>query len=308
MPTNFEPQVINTQYPIVKPDGSIFWHDRACDLLIPDNQGYSTDPQTGTRWACGAKPRSRHPQYAAVGSIPGVPTFTEWQAPIAFDFPIIPKESWSEAIKEAEAKKMFPFNHVNTPAHNQDGLGYCWIYCSTQAAISMRDMSGQPHRVLSACSVGAPVNNFSNSGGWPLEGMQYAAKNGWCCQDAWKDLSLSRDNMTKPDVIAQRPFYKITEMLDVDGSGDTLRSHIITLLCHGIPLVITYSWWNHAIWMARVRADGSALLATIMNSWGNWGYANEHNITAFGDYDLYGRGLPGDTQALIRMGDHSHGA
>lgn len=178
--------------------------------------------------------------------------------------------------------------------------GNCWVYCVAQAMTALRDFQGHPHARISACSIGGPIKNYVNEGGWPEEALMYAIEHGGVTEKYWPNLSLDRNLYNQT---LQHRIHKVFRAYRADRES---FDEIATAAFNGHASTTAFMWWMHAI-MGGVRIidlDGTDRWGhEIRNSWGeNTGTANIHGVHGFQTFEVAGnsgRGNPDDVTILV---------
>lgn len=193
------------------------------------------------------------------------------------EFPLIPRDQWSERIREQEANKTRLSDLRHWPALDQNGQGYCWAYSSTAAVMLLRAKAGMPFRRLSAHGVACKIMNFRDRGGWGALSLDWITENGIPDVEHWPEKSMSRQN-DKPETWENAAEHRITEgWIDLDIShpadADLSFDQVATLLLCGIPVVVDFNWWAHSVCaMDLVETSPGQFGLRILNSWSdNWG-------------------------------------
>ena len=136
----------------------------------------TVDGQTALR---GMRPRdwTRHPYGAVAGT-----------APFPADL-LIPENEWEDRIKEQESEQS-SLEHIadarGIKVKNQQSTNYCWVNAPTHCVELLRAKQGQSFVELSPASVGAPINDYQNQGGWGPEAVAYIAKYGLVPSSLWQ--------------------------------------------------------------------------------------------------------------------------
>jgi|GEM_PF-1224881 len=238
----------------------------------------------------GARPIEEHPVYRDYAAVP----YTEYVE----DFPLIPRSEWDSRIEEMDAKDMWPTDHFRFDSFDQDGLGYCWINCVAQAMTLCRDMQGHPHRRISSASMGGPIKNYRNQGGWPEDGVDYAIEHGAVDQNHWGNNALNR-SLYNP-TLDHRKHYKVTKAYKCSRESFD-EAATCAFRCHGG--IGSFNWWGHAVMygVRVVKLGRSDYGIELRNSWGEgWGSKNKHGVGGFSV--LEGRkSLPSDMIVVAQV-------
>src|SRR5262249_49423582 len=68
--------------------------------------------------------------------------------------------------------------HYGLPCKDQNGTNYCWANSPVYALEFVRIWQNYPKVILSPASVGAPINNFQNQGGYGKNALKWLTDNG----------------------------------------------------------------------------------------------------------------------------------
>lgn len=189
----------------------------------------------------------------------------------ADDFPdelLVPDSEVEARIKEAEETKTRLsdlMNQAGLPCKNQQNTNYCWINAPTHCVEIIRVIQNQPMVILSPASVGGPMTNFQNVGGWGGPGLAGIFARGLCPVNKWPANAIDRSYWTEENK-ALALHYRQTEWWELKPRN--LRQ-LVSLLLRRIPVAGGYNWWSHEITNYEpVWIDG-AVAIRIRNSWGD---------------------------------------
>lgn len=190
---------------------------------------------------------------------------------------LIPESEWEARIREMEETKTRLSDLVDQaglPCKNQEQTNYCWINAPTHCVEIVRVIQNQPMVLLSPASVGGPMTDFQNVGGWGGPGLAGIAERGLCPVDKWPANAISRSYWT-PENKTLALNYRQTEWWE--GKPRNLRQ-LVSLLLRRTPTAGGYNWWSHEVTLYEpVWLDGTVAIR-FRNSWGmNWG-SNGYSI------------------------------
>ena len=193
--------------------------------------------------------------------------------------PLVPRSEWTARIAAAAGKSLKDLYPL--PAKDQNGLGYCWVYGSTRAVEIERVRTGLTQLEFCPESLGGPLTNWQNEGGYASEafaGLETAgiAESKLCpfphhlnprtWDRLWKDNALSHETATW------------TEISPDDRSPDF--DEIVTALLDNRPVAAGLSWWGHLVCFLQPillppetncqvnTPDGAKVGILFQNSWG----------------------------------------
>ena len=187
----------------------------------------------------------------------------------AFDFPLIPRNEWQARIEEMEKTRSRLSDLIlqaGNPNKNQGNTNYCWVNAVVRAMEIVRLMNGLPYVALSPASVGGPIKNYRNQGGWGGEALDYIIEHGVANCDTWPANAIDRqyDNEASR---ANRLLHTFKEWTDV-ASRDFDQK--MTLLFNRIPVPCGYNHMGHEMCSVDpVYLGGDDFGARDENSWGD---------------------------------------
>lgn len=188
-----------------------------------------------------------------------------------FSLSLIPESDWRGLIEEQEATQS-SITHLSDAAgvqvKDQNGTKYCWINATVHAYEIARAQAGLPLIKFSPASVGAPIKNYSNVGGYGIEGLSYVIRNGVVPESLWPANAIDPRYDTA-ESRAERAKHKVTEWWEIPaGNFEALATAL--LLNH--PVSAGYQWWGHQITCVRLVYRDGQFMVEIDNSWGRqWG-------------------------------------
>ena len=189
-----------------------------------------------------------------------------------FNIPLIPESEWRERIEHQERTRsslVHLADDAGLKVLDQNGTNYCWINGTIRAMELFRLANGMPTVKLSPASVGAPIKNYRNEGGWGIEGLRYLTQYGAVPVSMWPANAIDRRYDTAESK-AIRGQFMVKEWFELPARS---FEALATCLLLNIPVSAGYNWWGHQICCVRlvVQANGD-FGAEIDNSWGtSWG-------------------------------------
>lgn len=196
---------------------------------------------------------------------------------VAEPFPadlLIPESEWQARIKEMEERKSRISDiciQGDLPCKDQNGTSQCWVNAPTHCIEIIRLVQNQEKVILSPSSVGGPVKNFRDPGGWGKEALEYGMAHGWCPVDKWPANAINRQYWTEENKqLALK--YRQTEWWELRPRN---TAELISCLLRRMPTAVGLNWWSHEVtYCDPVWLDGT-VVCRIRNSWGmNWPSAN----------------------------------
>lgn len=181
--------------------------------------------------------------------------------------PLIPENEWDDIIRQFQKDKSTLIDlckEMQLPCKNQASTNYCWVNAPTHCCeITRLTETGQVVS-LSPASAGAPIKNFTNSGGWGNQALNYFKQYGLNYSSDWPDNAISRqyytaDNREKAKQNTVYEFYVLNSWVE---RGSCILA--------GIPTADGYNWWSHEVIGAGIVLGNHDLI--IRNSWAmSWG-------------------------------------
>lgn len=178
----------------------------------------------------------------------------------------VPKNEWKDWIAEMEEKKTRLsdlMNQAGLPCKDQSQTNYCWINAPTHTVEMNRVVQNQPMVILSPASVGGPLTNFRNVGGWGGPAFVGIDKMGLCPVEKWPANAIDRSYWTEENK-ALALFYRQTEWYELPERD--LES-LISALLRRVPIAGGYNWWSHEITNYDPVWVNNAIGVRIRNSW-----------------------------------------
>lgn len=209
------------------------------------------------------------------GTVPkGTPKFSD-------SYSLIPRSQWKALIAEGKGTFLSDLKKAaGIKQKNQNGLNYCWAYASVATVETIRALQGQPHIDLSPESVGGPVKNWRNVGGWGYDALDQLTKYGACSSSYMNSPNSLSPSRWKSGWEADALNHKIIASwasID-DGSFDA----VVTAALLRLPVSIGLDWWGHQVEVCDpVILDNGQVGVLIMNSWANvnWGDGGYGTLT-----------------------------
>lgn len=181
--------------------------------------------------------------------------------------PLIPENEWDDIIRQKEKDKatlMDLCRGMGLPCKNQANTNYCWINAPTHCCEITRLVETGQVISLSPASGGAPIKNFSNSGGWGNQALNWFKEHGLNYSVDWPDNAIQRSYYNEQN--KQKAKKNIVREFFVLNSWQERVSCILA----DIPTADGYNWWRHEVAGVGIVISSHDLI--IRNSWGmNWG-------------------------------------
>ncbi len=178
----------------------------------------------------------------------------------------IPKVEWKDWIADMEEKKTRTSDLINQaalPCKNQASTNYCWINAPCHCIEINRVIQNQPMVILSPASVGGPMTQFRNVGGWGGPGLAYAGLHGFVPVEQWPANAIQSSYNTQENrQIALN--YRQTEWYEL---GERDMDQLISCLLRRIPVAVGYNWWSHEVTAVDAVWVNGKIGIRIRNSW-----------------------------------------
>lgn len=181
--------------------------------------------------------------------------------------PLIDPSEYRDRIEEMERTKTRLSDLIKAAgmrSKNQKSTNYCWVFAATSAVQVVRIIQGEQHVELSPASVGCPITNYRNVGGWSTRAIEYGGPKGWVPSSMWPDTAIDAtyDNaQTK----AERANYLCPEWWELSSRSD---QELMTCLLSRIPVAIGQNHWSHAVLACDPLIDASGNTShRDLNSW-----------------------------------------
>lgn len=193
---------------------------------------------------------------------------------LASPFPdelLIPRSEWQARIQEMEETKTRLSDLVDLaglPCKDQASTNYCWCNAPVHCMEIVRVLQNQAMTILSPASVGAPIKNFQNVGGWGREALQWLIEKGVTPISTWPANAIDRRYYTDANrELALK--YRATEWWQLVPRN---LDQQISLLLRRIPIAVGLNYWSHEVTdYEPVWLDGTVAIR-FRNSWGmGWG-------------------------------------
>ena len=179
---------------------------------------------------------------------------------------LIPRSEWEDRIKEMEEQKTRLsdlMDQAGLPCKDQGQTNYCWINAPTHCVEMVRVIQNQPLVILSPASVGGPMTNFQNVGGWGGPGLAYIGSKGLVPVTRWPANAIDRSYWTEDNKVTAL-FYRQTEWWELEPRN---LDQLVSCLLRRIPVAGGYNWWSHDVTnYDAVLMDGTVAIRT-RNSW-----------------------------------------
>lgn len=191
-----------------------------------------------------------------------------------FTLPVFSRQEIKERAQDREESKSRIFDimqQAGVKPLNQGSTYYCWVNGVTDAVQVARVLAGAPHVPLSPASVGAPIKNYSNVGGWGIQAAKYGALHGWCPQSMWPANAIKKQYDT-PESRAERAKYRIAP----DGWLDLPQGAwepVWTALLLGFACPLAHMEWQHLVLAIDVGISSSGEILTLCR---NSGYGRDN--------------------------------
>jgi len=218
----------------------------------------------------------------------------------SFGINVIPRSEWPAriaALKAANAGLMPLTYHI--PPYDQNGTNYCWCNAVAQGMTAMGYQQGRPHYLLSAASIGGPITNYRNVGGWGADAMNFGQKTGAVRVDLWPSNAISSSYFKKAEVQADYPRNKLTaQIADLGQTGGSMFDEVATCVLLGAPVPVGYNWWSHEVLAVGLEIKDGKPYLILRNSWGQY---EDNGFFLLPEGSGRNKGTPDDAQAILSM-------
>lgn len=181
-------------------------------------------------------------------------------------YPVIPRDQWPHLVKDGQGTFLSDLiKAVKIPAKDQDGLGYCWVYASTELVEVERAVQNQGYVSLSPESVGGPLTGWRNQGGDGIDALNQLTSAG-CCANSFMDkansLSSSRWKTGWQQDASSHTI--VVSWASVDNFDE-----VFSALLYRMPVSIGLNWWGHQVMLTDpVILPNGGYGVVFRNSWG----------------------------------------
>lgn len=197
------------------------------------------------------------------------PRASSWMA--QWTRPVYPRSEWKDRIEEREQTRTIFSKLVRAkkiPTPDQNGTNFCWVYGPITALICMRAWRNLPYVEYSRESVGAPIKNYRDDGGWGDEALKRIVEVGPMPQNLWPRHVISggkKYNTAANLLIANQ--HIVSEFITLQ---DRNFSQLITALLDDLVVAVGYNWWKHEVCAIDPVVIGTNEFGIrIWNSWGS---------------------------------------
>lgn len=233
---------------------------------------------------------AKKPRTIAYGANPNVRTFEN------SGIDLIPESEWSARAAALKARQARVSDICDFKPLDQNGTNYCWANGVVNCMRVARRQAGLPFVDLSPASVAAPIKNYSNSGGWGQEALQYIRDNGVADVECWPPNAISRTYMNDKT----KENYKRHQAREWFELEDRNFAQLASCLLQNVAVAVGYNWWSHEVMAVDLEeASPGVFTVLIWNSWGNWGDANSRGIKGFG-YLSRSKATPDDACGIFQ--------
>jgi hypothetical protein len=196
---------------------------------------------------------------------------------------LIPREQWDDLIAKMDAENAWLETLVRSsvPCQDQGQLEECHAFSTTEAAQISQAKQGEGAPAFAATSVGMPVTGWQNQGADIADDWAQIRDYGVCTVDYLPDgvVMPPQDGNTIRLLCtesAYKPGWRENALLHREFAGLDLRltdlsfDAMATACFRGLPVVVAFSWWSHAITGGyRVKKLGNGQYALLYRN--NWG-------------------------------------
>lgn len=196
----------------------------------------------------------------------------------------VPREQWPALIAAGAGNWLSDLvQYRKMLAKSQGRLNFCWAFGTTRTYEIARVVMGLEHVDLSPESLGGPLTNWRNVGGYASEAFEGLEQNGICessFMDAPNSLSPSRWKAGWQEHAKQ---HRAPQWYEIGSNFDDM----MTCLLNRMAVAAGLSWWRHLVafldplmWVgSKLWTPGDAIPTSLrnvtfgvlmQNSWGTW--------------------------------------
>ena len=146
----------------------------------------------------------------------------------------------------------------------QNGLGFCWAYSLSQAAMSVRATMSQTFVQLAPESL-AELTGYQNKGYYLDRALEYASANGIASRATVPQFKITKAQWD-PKYTDDRQNYMPLEWYDLGGKD--VWAETVTALLQGWGCYVGYAWWSHAVFLDMLRVNNGKIEVHTPNSHG----------------------------------------
>jgi hypothetical protein len=210
--------------------------------------------------------------------------------------PIHSKESWELHVGETDQLCLDRKKHVETDGYRglvycatvPNGIlvtrrngsvllsGNCWCHSGVSAQLLVRAAMGESYLDLSPFSIGCPIKNYRDEGGWGAEGVEFQGTKGCATSEFWPQRSMSKSN-DNPKTWENAAKHKYVQWMDCSDDARERKLQVMTALLLNWPVIADFNWWSHSVCLARLMSRDKTRL------WNSWG--DSWSDQGFGDLD-----------------------
>lgn len=175
----------------------------------------------------------------------------------------IPRSQWRDLVDAGAGTFLHDEAAAALPVHNQGHTNFCWCHAAVRTLEHLRYRNERDATRLSSAAVAIPLTAGRNIGGNPEEALQQLQMQGTVPLEMWPDETRSgpKDLLTFNTVALRNRMLKWVSIRGFDMQ--------YTFLLKRIPIILTLSWWTHAVAAVQPGFDenGHPVIG-FDNSWG----------------------------------------
>jgi hypothetical protein len=216
-----------------------------------------------------------------------------------FGINLIPRSEWparAAALKAANAGLM-SLTYV-IPPYDQASTNYCWCNAPAQGMTALAYQQGRPLLIFSAASIGGPLTNYRNEGGWGGDAVNFAQTTGAVRTTLWPSNAISSSYARNPEVKADYPKNRITTQIADLGATGKMFDEVATCVLVGAPVACGYDWWGHEVLAVGLQIDNGKPYLILRNSWGEF---EDHGFFLLPEGSGSNKGTPDDAQGILSV-------
>lgn len=182
---------------------------------------------------------------------------------------LIDESEWQDRIEEMEKMKTRLSDLVKgLPPKSQGNSNFCWCNSPVYAMEVLRIVQNQKPVRYSPASVGGPIKNFKNVGGYAEESVRYLVEHGVVEEEFWPANAIDAKYYTEENRERAKKNL-IIEWWELEPRN--IRQ-LMSVLLRRMPVCVGLNWWRHEVtYEDPIWLNGKPGFR-FRNNWGDeWG-------------------------------------